>query len=130
MKIEHIGFLVSEPISMGNWYKKHLNLKIIKSFGNNEEGAVFLKDVETGTILEFGKLKEIPNFNYNELDPLQVHIAIECKDPLRLAKKLESAGAVIIGDSPKAEANNERILLKDPWDFTIQLINRVSKLEE
>lgn len=129
MRIEHIGFLVSEPISIGNWYKEYLNLKIIKSFGNNEEGAVFLKDAKTGTILEFGKFKETLNFNYNELKPLQIHIAIECQDPLELAKKLESAGAMIIGESPKAEVKNERILVKDPWGITIQLINRINKLE-
>ena len=130
MKIEHIGFLVSEPISMGNWYKEHLGLRIIRSFGDNEQGAVFLKDDKTGTVLEFGKLGNIPMFDYNKMDPIQIHIGIECPDPMGLAKKLELVGAKIIGASPLSEAYNERILVKDPWDITLQLINRINKLEK
>ncbi|MBN1409443.1 MAG: VOC family protein [Spirochaetales bacterium] len=128
MRIEHIGFLVSQPIAMGDWYEKHLGLKKIRSLGDNEQGVVFLRDDGTGTVLEFGRLKGRSVFNYNNMDPLLIHIAIECQDPTGLAKKLEAAGAEIIGESPMAEGANERMLVKDPWGITIQLINRVNRL--
>jgi predicted enzyme related to lactoylglutathione lyase len=128
MKIEHIGILVSAPVTIGNWYNKHFNFEIIRQLGTDEDGVTFLKDNETNTVLEFAKLKEVLVFDLNELNPLQIHIAIECDDPIKLSQKLSKYGAKIIGESTRAEGKNERILIKDPWGVTIQLINRKNKL--
>jgi hypothetical protein len=128
MKIEHIGILVTAPISIGNWYNEHLGLKIIRQLGTDDDGVTFLQDKETEIVIEFAKLKEIAVVDFNNFDPLQLHIAIECDDPLNLSSKLEKVGATFIGESARADAKNERILVKDPWGITIQLINRKNKL--
>jgi catechol 2,3-dioxygenase-like lactoylglutathione lyase family enzyme len=129
MKIEHIGIMVPKPISAGNWYNKHLGLAVIRQLGSDEEGVTFLRDNETDTVIELAKLSEIPDFDFNELDPLHLHIAIECDDPAGLSSELEKAGASIIGESARAEAANERILVKDPWGITIQLIILIERID-
>ena len=42
MKIEHIGFLVDNPISMGNWWVANLGFKILRQLGNDEDGNMKL----------------------------------------------------------------------------------------
>jgi glyoxylase I family protein len=129
MHLEHLGFFVSEPISMGNWYRDNLGLRILKSSGDNEHGSVFLKDDKTGSVLEFGRRKEVPVFDYTSFDPLQVHIAFDCPDPLAAARRLISAGASLVGELPQTNAPVAIMHVKDPWGVTIQLINRVQKLD-
>ena len=130
MKIEHIGFIVPSPVSMGEWYSENFSLEILRKLGNDEQGVVFLKDPESGTVLEFAKLKEIDPVSYRSLPDLQIHLAFESENPREFSRKLEKAGAEFIGESPKAEAENERFLLKDPWGVTIQIINRKNRLEK
>lgn len=129
MKIEHIGFIVPEPVSMGEWYSENFSLGVLRKLGNDEQGVVFLKDPESGTVLEFAKLKEIDPLPFRSLPDLQVHLAFESDNPLKTSGQLEKAGAEFIGESPKAEAENERFLLKDPWGMTIQIIKRKNSLE-
>ncbi len=129
MKIEHIGFIVPAPVSMGEWYSKNFSLEVLRKLGDDEQGVVFLKDPESGTVLEFAKLKEIDPLPFRNLPDLQVHLAFESDDPLETIRQLEKAGAVFIGESPKAEAENERFLLKDLWGITIQIIKRKNRLE-
>ena len=128
MKIEHIGVLVKAPVSMGNWYSEHLKLEILRQLGTDEDGVTFLKDTESGTVLEFARLPEIRVTDFSAFDPLQLHIAIECDDPIGMSEALEQVGAVVVGESARAEGANERMLVKDPWGITIQLINRMNKL--
>jgi hypothetical protein len=128
MSVEHFGLLVPAPVSMGRWYQQHLGFEILRSLGTDEEGAVFLKDGESGTVLEFGRLPGHPVADFGGFDDLQVHIAIACPDPAALAQRLEKAGARLIGEPPRAEAANERLLMKDPWNVTLQLINRKNRL--
>jgi catechol 2,3-dioxygenase-like lactoylglutathione lyase family enzyme len=130
MKIEHIGLLVPAPISMAQWYKNYLGLRILKSSGTDAEGGVFLKDDASGTILEFTKPANKKIVDFKSIDPLQIHLAVECPDPLALARKLEDVGASIVGDLPPAGTPIEILMVRDPWNVGIQLINRKQKLPD
>jgi catechol 2,3-dioxygenase-like lactoylglutathione lyase family enzyme len=128
VKIEHIGVCVSAPISMGKWYQDHLGLKIIRSAGDDLDGVSFLIDDAGTTVLELGRLPEGPPLDGRSLLPLQLHLAIECENPVSEAERLVEAGAKLLGESPRNAYPGERILMRDPWGYTIQLVNRRNKL--
>ena len=113
---------------MGKWYQDHLGFKIIRSAGNDSDGVSFVVDDEGHTILELGRLPEGPPLNGRSLLPLQLHIAVECEDPIIEAERLFHAGAELLGESPRNSCKGEKILIRDPWGYTIQLVNRKSKL--
>ena len=128
MKIEHIGFCVKEPISIGHWYAENLGLRIIRELGDNSDGVVFLRDNSSGSIIEFGRIKDVEPFVPQYSNPIQIHIAFECDDPYKTALLLQTKGGILVGESQRAEAKNERYIVKDPWGYTIQLINRINRL--
>ncbi len=128
MNIEHVGICVAAPISMGKWYRDHLGFKIVRSAGDDEDGVSFIVDEEGNTVLELGKLPEGPPLDGRSLLPLQLHIAVECEDPTVEAEKLAKAGAELLGESPRNKYKGEKILIRDPWGYTIQLVNRKNKL--
>jgi catechol 2,3-dioxygenase-like lactoylglutathione lyase family enzyme len=130
VRIEHIGMCVPAPISMGNWYRDHLGFEILRSVGDDAEGVSFIVDSAGRTVLELGKLAERPPLDPRSLAPLQLHIAIDCDDPTTEAQRLAAAGAELIGESPRNAYPGEKLLVRDPWGFVIQLLNRQSKLAE
>ena len=115
---------------MGKWYQDHLGFKIVHCAGNDVDGVSFLTDDEGKTILELGRLPEGPPLDGQSLLPLQLHIAVECEDPNTEAERLLHAGAEFLGESPRNKYKGEKLLIRDPWGFTIQLVNRKDKLIE
>ena len=130
LNIEHIGICVAAPISMGEWYRDNLDFKIILCAGDDVEGVSFVVDSGGNTILELGKLPEGPPLDGRSLLPLQLHIAIECESPSAEAERLINAGAELLGESPRNSYKGEKVLIRDPWGYTIQLLNRKEKLIE
>src|SRR5512135_3290884 len=120
LNIEHIGICVAAPISMGEWYRDHLGLRIVRSAGDDVDGVSFLIDGEGNTILELGRLPEGPPLDGRSLLPLQLHIAVESEDPTAEAERLVRAGAELLGESPRDRYMGEKILVRDPWVYTIQ----------
>src|SRR5512138_2460935 len=128
LRIEHIGICVAAPISMGEWYRDHLGFQIVRSVGNDIDGVSFVVDDEGNTILELGRLPEGPPLEGQSLFPLQLHIAVACEDPAAEAERLCHTGAKLLGESPRNHYKGEKILIRDPWGYTIQLVNRKNKL--
>jgi len=130
VRAEHIGICVPAPISMGNWYRDHLGFEILRSGGDDAEGVCFIMDSAGKTVLELGKLAKGPPLDPRSFLPLQLHIAIDCDDPTAEAQRLMAAGAELIGESPRNAYPGEKILIRDPWGFAIQLLNRQTKLSQ
>ena len=128
MKIEHIGFGVSNPIQMGNWYKEHLGFRVLKTAGDDADGVVFLIDSKDKTILEIGRLPDEPIMDFDSIKPIQLHIAIECENPKEEAERLLAAGAKFVGECPRNSYPGERVFIRDPWGMGIQLVSRRDKL--
>lgn len=126
MKIEHIGICVKAPVSMGAWYRDHLGLEILLTMGNDEDGVSFISD--GSTVIEIARLPEGQPLQPEEMQPLQLHLAFDCADPVAEATRLVEAGAEWIGESARNAYKNEKVLLRDPWGYTIQLLNREEKL--
>jgi len=130
MNIEHIGMCVEAPVSMGVWYRDNLGFAIIRSAGNDQDGVTFLADSAGSTVLELGRLPEGPPLDARGLQPLQLHIAVACENPSVEAARLVGVGAKLVGESPRNSQPGEKILVRDPWGYTIQLVNRQERLLE
>ena len=130
MKIEHRGLSVSNPIAMGKWYEKNLGFKILREAGTDTEGVIFMQDDE-GMVIEIAHIPDIPSLAFKSLNPLSIHLAIECVNPEEEAKHLVACGAEFIGESIRNAYKGEKILIRDPWGgLTIQFINRQEKLNK
>jgi hypothetical protein len=128
MRVEHIGISVPEPIDMGNWYADNLGFQIVHQGGTNTEGVSFVKDQAGDTVLELFKLSGVDALKPKELQPIALHIAIDVKNPYDEAMKLVENGAEFIGEAPRNDYIGEKYLVRDPWGFVIQLVNRARKL--
>src|SRR5512137_1946707 len=115
---------------MGKWYQDNLGFKILLSAGDDVDGVSFVVDSTGTTVLELGRLPEVPSLEGRNLPPLQLHIAIECVNPAAEAQRLIDAGAELLGESLRNSYQGEKILIRDPWGYTIQLVNRKDKLQE
>ncbi|MBL4575906.1 MAG: VOC family protein [Opitutaceae bacterium] len=122
MKIEHIGFNVTHPTEMGEWYAENFDLKIVHKLNippynhylANEHGAVMLE-------LYYSPTDEVLDFL--KMDPLVVHIAFATDDPDGDKRNLISAGATLLNEN-HFEDNSLLITMRDPWGFPFQLCRR------
>jgi glyoxylase I family protein len=128
MKLEHVGLCIENPISAAEWWVANLGFEFIRKLGTDEGGVAFITDNQ-GTVIEFGKLEEVPSLNLSGLEFIQLHFAIECNNTEQEAERLVKKGATLIGESPRNAYNNEKLIIRDPWDICIQLIKRKDKLE-
>jgi glyoxylase I family protein len=128
MQLEHIGLCIQQPISMAEWWVAHLGFTFIRKAGTDEDGVAFIRDAQ-GTVIEFGRLEEVPCLNLAGLESIQLHFAIDCDDVVGEAQRLVAHGAVLVGESPRNAYPNEKLILRDPWGACIQLIHRREKLQ-
>jgi hypothetical protein len=130
MRIEHIGLGVNNPIAMGKWYEKNLGFRILRELGSNTEGVIFMED-DKGSVIEIAHIPEMPSLEFKSMNPLLIHLAIECSDPIEEANRLVGAGAEMIGEAIRNDYKGEKILVRDPFGgLTIQLVNRMNSLKK
>ncbi len=127
MKLEHIGLCIEHPITMAEWWVANLGFQFLAKTGTDDDGVAFITD-DQGTILEFGRLEEVPCLDLNRLKFIQLHFAIDCDEPVREAERLVRQGATLVGESPRNAYTNEKLIVRDPWGTCIQLIHRKFKL--
>jgi hypothetical protein len=128
MKVEHIGLIVKYPIDMGKWYVENLGFKMLRCIGDNQHGASFIQDPEGNTVIEFGSLPESKPLDFHAFDPVQIHLAIECENPIQEAERLAKVGGNYLGECSGNEYPGEKVFVRDPWGLSIQLLNRKVKL--
>jgi hypothetical protein len=128
MKIEHIGLCIENPIATAEWWVANLGCKFLRKLGTDAGGAAFITDSQ-GTVIEFAKLEEVTCLDLNGLEFIQLHFAFDCADPVQEAERLVRQGATLIGESPRNAYPNEKLIIRDPWGTTIQLIHRKDRLQ-
>ena len=128
MKVEHIGISVPDPIAMGKWYAQHLGFRIIFSGSGDSDGVSFVIDRPDGTVLELFKLPDVPPIDAKGMQPIQLHLAVECENPKAEIDRLVQAGAQFVGECPRNSYPGEKFFVRDPWGFVLQVLNREDKL--
>lgn len=123
MEVEHVAFNVSDPLEMTKWYVKHLGFKIVRQ---QEESpyTTFIAD-KKGMMVEIynNPADQVPD--YEQMNPLILHLAFKVEDPEQEKQRLLKAGAKAVNDE-KLPDGSRIIMLRDPWGFAIQLCKRAA----
>jgi catechol 2,3-dioxygenase-like lactoylglutathione lyase family enzyme len=122
MRIEHVAFNVSDPLAMAAWYCEHLGFSV-KSKLDEAPYTHFLADDSGRVMIEIycNPADQVPA--YSEMDPLLLHLAFVSVDPEGDAARLTAAGAREVDEVQMADGSHLK-MLRDPWDFPIQLCKR------
>ena len=123
MKIEHVAFNVSDPISLAHWYVKHLGLTI-KMQLDKSPFTHFLADDGGAVMVEFYNNTEAPVPDYGQQDPRMLHLAFASENVAVDRQRLIDAGAVPVGDVQTMENGSVLAMLRDPWGLAVQLVHR------
>lgn len=127
MNIEHVAFNVPDPVKMAAWYVQHLGLRIVRQ-QDQAPYTHFLADSAGRVVLElYGHTKAaVPD--YARLDPLSLHIAFVAEDVAAERHRLLAAGATPAGEIVTTEAGDVMTFVRDPWQVTVQLVQRKKPL--
>ena len=123
MKVEHFALQVSDPIAMGDWYVKNLGCSVARS-GGEPTHARFLMDAAGSVMLEVYRNPKVSVPEYNNMDPLLMHLAFVSDDPSADRDRLVAAGAKLVEDLTKTPAGDQLVMLRDPWGTPLQLVKR------
>jgi glyoxylase I family protein len=124
MRIEHFAINVAEPVNVAAWYVKQMGWQIRKS-ETKPPFAQFVADSSGNVMVEIYNNPAAAVPNYREMDPLILHIGLECGPDLEAVRqRLIDAGATDAGGIIVTPRGDRLAMLRDPWGLAIQLCNR------
>jgi catechol 2,3-dioxygenase-like lactoylglutathione lyase family enzyme len=123
MRIEHMAFNVPDPVAMTQWYEQYLGMKTVRSSGPPHHMR-FVADASGQTMLELYRNPKAAVPDYRTIDPLIMHLAFLVDDVAVTRAGLLEAGATAEGEISKTDSGDRLAMLRDPWGFAIQLVNR------
>ena len=122
MKIEHVAFNVADPPAMAAWYGSQLGFEIARK-SNGPSQAHFLRDPQSGVMLEIYRNPPDQVPDYPSIDPLVLHLAFATSSMDADLARLTGAGASLVSDQP-LDGGGRVAMLRDPWGFCLQLCQR------
>lgn len=123
MKIEHVAFNVSDPVTSAKWYVDNLGFTLKRSF-ETEPWGQFLADDSGTVMIELYKNSSAPLPNYAAMAPFTLHLALVSQDVDADVSRLTAAGATLVGTVQHNPGGDSMAFLRDPWGFTLQLVKR------
>ncbi len=127
MVFEHLGLAVPEPQKMADWYIEHLSFSLILRAGDDESGGAFIVDQSKKFTLELFASPDLEPFDTESFVPMQFHMAYKSADAEQDLKRLVAAGATFVKRCSAPGAADNILLVKDPWGFVIQIVQRADK---
>ncbi len=127
MKIEHVAFNVSDPVTMAQWYEKNLGMRTVRS-GGPPVNARFVADASGQVMIEIYNNPKAAVPDYRKLDPLILHLAFHVDDVAATRQRLLAAGATPEGDVTRSDAGDDLAMVRDPWGFPVQLVRRAKAM--
>ena len=128
MEVEHIGFRVSQPISMAEWYVKNFGFQAKKQNGDDNGGGAFILDKGGKVLLEIFADPKMKAFQPDKESLLTVHLAFASEDIDQDIKRLEKAGAGFVEKNTNENTGDKIALMLDPWGYPIQIAQRRNKI--
>ncbi len=122
MKIEHFAFNVKDPVAIADWYVENLGLEIVRKM-DQAPYTHFIGDKSGQVMIEIynNPVDKVPD--YENMDPLLLHLAFVSENPQKDKERLEGAGAVFV-EEVNPDAGSSLIMMRDPWGLAIQLCKR------
>lgn len=127
IQVEHVAWQVQDPAAVAAWYGENFGFTILRKFDNPAQ-AHFLADAAGRVVLEIYNNSKVAVPDYGVMDPLLLHIAFRTDDPAAVRDRLLQAGASLVDDLFVTSAGDELIMLRDPWGFPVQLVQRKEPL--
>lgn len=129
MKIEHVGYMVEDPIRVAEWYCAHLGFRVARGM-QVSPFTHFLVDSAGQSMLEIynNPAAQVPD--YAALDPLVLHVAMDVGEEgiETVRDRLLAAGASLYSDLTLTPAGDQLIMLRDPWGLALQLARRMNAM--
>jgi glyoxylase I family protein len=129
MRIEHTGYMVEDPPLVAAWYVQHLGFQVARQLPARPF-TTFLVDASGHGMIEIYNNPAAHMPNYRAQDPLVLHMAFAVTNGLITAERdrLLAAGATIVSDLTTTASGDQLVMLRDPWGFAIQLVERKEAL--
>ena len=121
MEIEHIAFNVENPDEVAAWYVSHLGFRIARCL-QEPPFTHFIAD-DNGCMVEIYRNPPDAVPNYQQMNPLQLHLALVSQDPTSDRDRLIAAGATL-HEELQLQDGTRLVMLRDPWGFPVQLCKR------
>jgi glyoxylase I family protein len=118
--------MMSDPPTAAKWYCEHLGMRVARCM-DKPPYTQFLADAGGNVMLEIytnseAKKADVPE--YRDWDPLLLHVAFSSTDIEADRQRLIDAGATADGDIAVTPAGDRLAMLRDPWGFCAQLVER------
>ncbi|MFC4871749.1 VOC family protein [Negadavirga shengliensis] len=126
MKIEHFALNVSHPQAISDWYEKNLGFKVVRKMDKSPY-MTFLADDSGKIMVELYHNPKASVLDFQQLDPLMLHLALVSEDPDADKERLVGKGAELISDDT-LEDGSRLIMLRDPWGLCLQLCKRAKPM--
>ena len=123
MKIEHVAFQVDDPPAMANWYVENLGYTVKRKV-DGPPHTHFLADDSGTVMIELYRQPHLRVPDYRETDAMLLHVAYVSSDIEADRNRLMAAGATPVGQPQQTPDGDVLAMLRDPWGFPIQLVQR------
>ena len=125
MKIEHIGYMVHDPLKVAEWYCQQLGFKVARGMPTSPF-THFLVDASGNGMLEIYNNPSATVPDYAAMDPLIFHVAFSVgAETIEQARdRLLAGGATLFSDLVVTPAGDRLVMMRDPWGMAVQLAER------
>ena len=123
MRLEHIAFNVSDPAGLADWYVANLDMQIVRSVADPPY-IHFLADSAGKSLIEIYSNPLGAIIEYADHHPVTFHLAFAVDEMEATRQRLVAAGATLDGDIDTTPGGDRLAFLRDPWGYTIQLVER------
>jgi predicted enzyme related to lactoylglutathione lyase len=123
MKIEHVAFVMQDPAAAAKWYAENMGFTIKRAM-NESPFTHFLADDSGKVMIEIYNPPHLRVPDYRDTDPMMLHLALVSADVEADRKRWMAAGATPLGEATPLDNGDVLAMLRDPWGFAIQLVQR------
>ena len=123
MKIEHLALNVEDPISVARWYVDHLGFTVKRQIPD-PPWIHFLADDSGTVMLEIYGNTEVEFPGFGGIEAMGLHLALVSHDIEADISRLTDAGGTQDGDLQQNPAGDRLVMIRDPWGFCLQLVQR------
>ena len=125
MRIEHVGYMVEDPLQVAAWYCQNLGFRVARGM-QTSPFTHFLLDGSGNSMLEIYNNPAAGVPDYASMDPLVLHVAMDVGDEsIEIVRdRLLAAGATLYSDLGVTPAGDQLVMLRDPWGLALLLARR------
>lgn len=121
-RLEHFAINVADPLAVTVWWCEHLGF-ILARRGPAPAFTTFLRDPQTGVMIEIYRQTSAAIPDYAAADPLTLHVAFATESAEADKTRLLAAGATCLSDAT-LEDGTRLLMLRDPFGICIQFCQR------